>query len=349
MRSSISFFVGFPEVFHRHLAGGLGGHAGVDEADVGVADERDVALEVAIEERGPRVELAADFLFVVAERVGVVVARDHRQPLARAGGELLLGAVQEDLAEGRVALSRRDAGLSAPCVIRREYLLNASTFATGMGLEVARRPDLVELVVVAGHDVLRLRLCEDGLADTRRVLDRGSPPDAGVRLLVRSLDLGDQVDAEADHAQRARVGRRWPCSPRSPQRRRAPRSRGRRALRARRHGPVAGADPSGCRSWLFGLLPKVVEPEFPAIRAHQRATRRTERRYVYHARGKTRLIRDQDAFIETSAPGRVNTRLTALSQPSPQYVRRFVERGSWRDPSPRLATSILRRRSGRGG
>src|SRR4029079_4340165 len=40
-----------------------------------------------------------------------------------------------------------------------------------------------------------------------RVLDRELQLDSGVRLLVRRLDLGDQVDAEADHANRALVGR----------------------------------------------------------------------------------------------------------------------------------------------
>ena len=82
----------------------------------------------------------------------------------------------------------------------------------GDRLEVPRGPDLVHLVVVAGHDVLRLRLREDDLPDAGRVLDGELQLDPGVRLLVGRLDLGDQVDAEADDADRALVGRGRPVT-----------------------------------------------------------------------------------------------------------------------------------------
>ena len=119
---------------------------------------------------------------------------------------------------------------------------------------------------------------------------------ARVRLLVRLLNRGDQVDAEADDAQRALVGRGAPCSPRSPRRRTAPRSRGRRAPRARRPVRAAGADPSGCRSCSSVSFRKWSNPNSPGPGcARSAAASAVSRR----ARSDV-PIRDLDAFIDAS-------------------------------------------------
>ena len=251
------------EVLHRHLAGGLGGHAGVDEADVGVADERDAALEVAVEERGPRVELAADFLLVVTERVGVVVARDHRQPVGRARGELLLRLSRKILRNGRVALARRDARLERALLDQARDAAERGDLLDRDRDEVARRPDLVQLVVVAGHDVLRLRLRQHDLADARRVLDGELQLDPGVR---RSRTPSGSAGSGRRRGRRRAAcpcRPRSPCSRRSPRRRTAPRSRARRAPRALHPSRSVDGDPSGYRSCASVSFRKWSNPNSP--------------------------------------------------------------------------------------
>ena len=213
-------------------------------------------------------------------------------------------------------------GLSEPCVIRREMLAERGDLLDRDRDEVARRPDLVQLVVVAGHDVLRLRLREDDLADTRRVLDGEVQLDAGVRLLVRRLDLGDQVDAEADDAQRPLVGRRGLVArARLCGEQRLGREGG-EAPRARRHVPVAGADPSGCRSCFSVSFRKWSNP-IPCEPGPPTGDPSNKRR-LPRAR-TTRLIRDQDAFYRPRTRA-CQQRHTDRSAPLSEYVRRFRAR-----------------------
>ncbi len=112
-----------------HDAGGLDCHGGVHEADLGIVDQRDAALELVVDQDGPRV-LLADLLLVVAERVGVVVGRRHRQLARLARRERDAVVLEEDLAEGRVAVALlatllqrtelvQPADLAPPCDVRR--------------------------------------------------------------------------------------------------------------------------------------------------------------------------------------------------------------------------------------
>ena len=139
-------------------------------------------------------------------------------------------------------------GLSAPCLMQPRDLAPRGDLLDRDRDEVARRPDLIQLVVVAGHDVLRLRLREDDLPDAGRVLD-GEAAASRRGASTRTPSGSGGSDRRRGRRRAACPCRpRRPCSPRSPRRRTAPRSRGRRGLRARRPSRAADADPSGCRS-----------------------------------------------------------------------------------------------------
>ena len=161
--------------------------------------------------------------------------------------------------------------------------------------------------------------------------------DAGMRLLVRRLDRGDQVDAEADDAQRALVGR------------------GGLVARARLGGEQRlgreGGEPRerGATSQQLTPIHPVVAHAFrspsesgrtrtPPYRALQWATRRTSVVFP-RARRSTGPIRDQDAFIDASHRACQQTPYRSI-QPPLEYVRRFgatCPRG--RRPGLRIAFS----------
>ena len=190
-----------------HLTSGLSGHCQIDQADLRVVDDGDLALELRVNEDRPRV-LLAELLLVVAEGVGVVVRRNQRDEvrLLLAGQRLVVRS--EQLAERGVALSRVVAlGKSAVGDQRRD-LAKASHGRRGDGLQVAGRPRLIELMVVAREDVERVGLRQHDLRRLRRALDGPLDRDARVVLLVHGLDRVALVDADAQDAKYALVGGR---------------------------------------------------------------------------------------------------------------------------------------------
>jgi len=128
-----SFIVILPEAFGRH--------AGVDEAMSGSLNECDVSLEVAVEQRRPRVELATDRLFVCTERVGVVVARDHRQPLGRAVAKCFFELSRKIFRNGASPCPGGTPGLERAVRDEARVLAERGHLSTGIGMRFPDGPD----------------------------------------------------------------------------------------------------------------------------------------------------------------------------------------------------------------
>jgi hypothetical protein len=207
-----------PEVAELHHLRLDGGVRDVLHADRRVVQHGDAAAPLGVQQLVPvdLVRLLLDDLAVVAHRVHVEVVRRHvdepglvARHLARGGvgpaRELaVLGHVH--LSERRVAVADRAVGvvlvrLDLAGLVELSDLVPALNLLGGDRDHVPARPDLVDVVVVAGEDVEGLRLRDDlvpagdGVGDVERERE-------AERLLRRLFDRVDEVDSEPRDADR---------------------------------------------------------------------------------------------------------------------------------------------------